>query len=182
MPHRFPAALFATLAVLAGAPSASAFDLHGASVETASGNDTKMLRLALQRDIRPTWFRSGGRHLGAYWDLSLAGWRGESYRDHPGVRQTLTDVGLTPVFRYRRDDRLGWYGELGIGIHHLSGHYDNGGEQLSTRFQFGDHLGAGYVFDNGLDLGLKFQHFSNGGVKEPNGGVNFVVIKAGFRF
>jgi hypothetical protein len=98
------------------------------------------------------------------------------------VRQNLVDIGLTPVFRYRRDDRRGLYGEVGIGIHHLSGHYDNGGEQLSTRFQFGDHLGAGYVFDNGLDLGLKVQHFSNGGVKEPNSGVNFLVLKAGFRF
>lgn len=177
-----PALIAFAAAALCGSAPTHAIELHGGSFEAGSGNDTRMFRVGLQRDFRRTWFQSGGHHLGAYWDLTVAAWRGDAHHARPGEKQNLFDLGLTPVFRYRRNDRLGWYGEAGIGIHHLSQYYDNNGDQLSTRFQFGDHLGLGYVFANGLDLGLKFQHFSNGGVKEPNGGVNFVIVKAGFRF
>lgn len=164
------------------ATPARAIDVDGASVEAAKGRASKMLRLGLQRDIQRTWLRSGRHHLGAYWDLTAAHWRGDAYRDQQGVRQELWDIGLTPVLRYRRNDKLGWYGEAGIGLHYLSDIYDNGGDSLSTRFQFGDHLGIGYVFRNGLDLTVKFQHFSNGGMKDPNIGANFVILKAGLRF
>lgn len=159
-----------------------ALDLHGASVEAAKGRDAKMLRLGVQKNIARTWFRSERYHLGAFWDLTLAAWRGEAYGDRAGVRQDLWDLGLTPTFRYQRHDRRGLYGEAAIGIHYLTGNWSNGGKSLSTRFQFGDHLGAGYVFDSGLDLAVKFQHHSNGGIKRPNHGANFVVVKAGFPF
>lgn len=175
--------LAAALALaLTTATPARAIDVDGASAEAAKGSASKMLRLGLQRDIQRSWLRSDRHHLGAYWDLTVARWRGDAYRDQQGVRQELWDIGLTPVLRYRRNDKLGWYGEAGIGLHYLSDIYDNGGDSLSTRFQFGDHLGIGYVFRNGLDLTVKFQHFSNGGMKDPNVGANFVVVKAGFRF
>jgi hypothetical protein len=53
---------------------------------------------------------------------------------------------------------------------------------LSTHFQFGDHIGLGYVFSDAFELGLRLQHFSNGGYQEPNDGVNFVVLRARYRF
>ena len=40
----------------------------------------------------------------------------------------------------------------------------------------------GYVLANGWDIGAKIQHFSNGGYKKPNSGVNFFVVKAGYHF
>ncbi|MFZ6775118.1 acyloxyacyl hydrolase, partial [Undibacterium sp. SXout7W] len=60
--------------------------------------------------------------------------------------------------------------------------YNNNGRQFSTNFQFGDHIGVGYVLNNGWDLSFKIQHYSNGGVKHPNPGGNFAVIKAGMAF
>ena len=77
----------------------------------------------------------------------------------------------------QHDSLRGWYAEAGIGAHVLSALYDNGGKQLATRFQFGDHVGAGYVFANGAELGLSVQHFSNGGIKKPNDGVNFAILR-----
>lgn len=154
----------------------------GASIEAGAGEKAEMVRLGLQRDIGRTWLRSPTRHLGAYWDLSFARWRGDAYRNVDGARQHFWDIGLTPVFRYRRNDGLGWYAEAGVGVHYLSDLYDNNGSQLSTRFQFGDHAGGGYVFANGWDLGLKVQHFSNGSIKAPNAGVNFIVFRAAYRF
>lgn len=97
-------------------------------------------------------------------------------------REDIVDVGLTPVVRVQRHDMRGFYGELGIGLHWLSGRYVNNGKQLSTHFQFGDHIGLGYVFDGGAELGLSYQHFSNGGFKKPNDGVNFTVVKLAYPF
>ncbi|EEC66864.1 hypothetical protein OsI_33362 [Oryza sativa Indica Group] len=94
----------------------------------------------------------------------------------------LVDLGLTPVLRFQRDDGKGFYGEAGIGVHLFSKLYRNNDKVLSTAFQFGDHVGAGYVFSNGLDLGIRLQHFSNGGIKQPNGGVNFAVARVAYKF
>jgi len=62
----------------------------------------------------------------------------------------------------------------------LSELYDNNDRKLSTAFQFGDHVGIGYVFQNNLDLGLKVQHFSNGSIKQPNQGINFGVVRVSY--
>lgn len=175
-----PVAL-AISALLASAP-ASAMDVDGFSVEAAKWSDARMLRVGLQRDIDHRWFEGPRYHVGAYWDLTLAAWRGDAYHARAGSHQKLWDIGLTPTFRYQRNDKRGLYAEAGIGIHYLSDLWDNNGATLSTRFQFGDHIGAGYVFANGLDLAIKFQHHSNGGLKKPNDGANFLIIKAGFPF
>jgi hypothetical protein len=38
------------------------------------------------------------------------------------------------------------------------------------------------VFDNKWEVSAKIQHFSNGGIKEPNSGVNYGVVKAAYHF
>jgi len=174
-------AVLATFALLASVPVA-AREVHGVSVEAGAWSEAKLLRIGVQRHIERTWFRSERYHLGAYWDLSVGAWRGDAFHDRAGSRQDLWDIGLTPTFRYQRHDRRGLYAEGGIGVHYLSEVWDNSGKSLSTRFQFGDHFGAGYVFDNGLDLGFRFQHHSNGGIKKPNDGANFLILRAAFPF
>ncbi|WP_426103891.1 acyloxyacyl hydrolase [Massilia sp. TSP1-1-2] len=165
-------ALAVPLPALAGAPTPD-----GASLEYGSGSKVALLRAGLQSHWERRWFEHNGRHIGAYWDVQLARWQGRAYQNVKGQNQNITDFGLTPVFRWQADERKGWYLEGGIGVHWLSALVDNDANCLSTRFQFGDHAGAGYVLDNGWDLGLKVQHFSNGGIKKPNSGVNFVVVK-----
>ncbi len=172
--------LAAMLLPFAGQASAAPFD--SASLEIGSGRKVQMARVALQSNWERRWFSSNGSHLGGYWDLSLAQWRGSASGNIPGARQHLLDLGMTPVLRLQSDTLRGWYAEGGIGVHVLSKLYDNNSDYLSTRFQFGDHLGAGYVFDNGWEAGFQLQHFSNGGIKRPNSGVNFLVIKAARSF
>jgi lipid A 3-O-deacylase len=152
------------------------------SLEAGRGAKVAMARLALQSRWEKRWFQRDGKHIGGYWDLSFARWRGNAFRDIPGQHQYLSDIGLTPVLRYQADDGKGWYTEGGIGIHRLSELYDNDNRELATRFQFGDHIGAGYVFRNGWDAGVKLQHFSNGGIKRPNSGINFLVFKVARAF
>jgi len=176
--------MLAAAAVLLAAQSASAFDVDTAYGEYASASKVKMLRLGATRDFKPEWrwFSSNGTHVTGYWDASIGYWEGRQYRNVPGARQHIVDVGFTPVFRFENTSKRGFYLEGGIGAHLMSRTYDNNEDRLSTAFQFGDHIGVGYVFDNRLDIALKFQHFSNGGVKKPNSGVDYAVLKAAYRF
>jgi lipid A 3-O-deacylase len=156
--------------------------VDAASFEAGAGAKVQMVRLGAQSDWNRSWFAANGRHLSGYWDASLAQWRGNAYRNVPGQHQNITVVGLTPVFRYQRDDNKGLYLEGGIGVHLFSQLYNNDDNQLSTAFQFGDHIGLGYVLDNKWEIGAKVQHFSNGGIKRPNSGVNWFVVKASYHF
>jgi len=152
------------------------------SFEFGAGTKTKMVRVGAQWRWDQQWWRSNGSHIGGYWDLNLAHWQGDRFRSVAGSKQNINVIGITPVFRLQNDTLRGFYAEAGIGAHLMSALYDNDGKQLSTRFQFGDHIGIGYVFANNLDLGLRIQHFSNGGIKRPNDGVNFALIRASYSF
>lgn len=165
---------------LAVVPSALAMD--STSFEIGIGEHAQFVRLGLQSDWQSRWFQSNGSYVGAYTDFSLAQWRGMRFQGKNGARQTMTDVGLTPVLRFQSDSRLGLYAEAGIGAHLLSDLYDNNGRRFSTRFQFGDHLGLGYITQKHLVLSLQLQHFSNAGIKHPNPGELFVVLKMAHAF
>jgi lipid A 3-O-deacylase len=165
----------ATLMCLPGV--AAAFELDKMSAEFGGGPKVQMVRVGVQWDWEKRWFQSNGRHLGAFNDLNIAQWRGNAYRNVPGVHQNLTVLGFTPTFRYQRDDKKGWFAEAGIGYHLFSELYNNDDNRLSTAFQFGDHLGAGYAFSNGWEATFKIQHYSNASIKRPNSGANFLVLK-----
>ncbi|MES2070328.1 MAG: acyloxyacyl hydrolase [Pseudomonadota bacterium] len=171
--------------LLAQASSFAADSVFGAdsvSGEFATGNKTKMARAGLQWNWDKQWFKSNGTHLGGYWDATVAQWQGDAYQGVSGSKQNITDLGFTPVFRFEADNKKGFYSEAAIGFHLFSQVYDNNGRKFSTAFQFGDHIGVGYVFDGGWDLGFKVQHFSNGAIKKPNPGVNFAVLKLAHSF
>jgi lipid A 3-O-deacylase len=176
--------LLALAAMLAAAlPSTAAgVSADSVSLEIGSGRKVQMARVAAQSRWDKRWFQSNGTHVGGHWDLSLSQWRGSAYQNVQGQDIHIVDIGLTPVFRLQADDLKGWYAEGAIGVHLLSKLYDNNSDYLSTRFQFGDHIGGGYVFNNGWEAALLIQHFSNGGIKRPNSGVNYLVFKVARAF
>ena len=137
--------------------SQAAHALDGVSIETGAGtdDDVKPLRVGAQWDGRWRWL---------YWDLSFGGWTGGHGR--------VYDLGLTPTARFGSSA----YVEAGVGAHVLSDLDVGTGSEFSTRFQFGDHIGAGLRFGS-YDLGLRFQHLSNGGLRNPNPGINFVILR-----
>jgi hypothetical protein len=172
------------LAVACAAQSALAADswFDSASLEVGGGEHVQMVRGALQSDWNKNWLAMNGRHLSGYWDFNLAQWRATAHRGVSGDRQNITVIGVTPVFRYERDDKFGWYAEAGIGASLFSELYNNSGNRLSTAYEFADHVGAGYVLSNNWDVSARIQHYSNGGIKHPNTGVNWFVLKAAYRF
>jgi lipid A 3-O-deacylase len=161
---------------------APSYAVDSASLEVGTGNQTTVIRGAVQWQWKNTaWWQSNGTHISGYWDLSFADWREKRYNNVDSTHN-LYDIGFTPVFRFERDDRKGPYAEAGVGLHLASELYNNNDKHFSTAFQFGDHVGAGYVFNNGLDLGIRLQHLSNGGIKHPNGGVNYALVRVGYPF
>lgn len=156
--------------------------MDSVSFEAGSGNKTRLIRVGTQWEWGGKWSVSENVQLSGYWDLNLALWRGKRYQDRPSSKQEIGAIGFVPVFRLAPNDGLGAYVELGTGPHLLSKLYDNNRRQLSTRFQFGSHLGLGYVFSSGLDIAVRYQHYSNASIKKPNDGVNFTVIRIAYPF
>ena len=159
---------------------APVYGIDGMAVEAGRGNGTDMARVAVQWDWGKRWFQGANWHLGGYWDLGLGHWKRDAL---PGQNGHLTEVGLTPVFRFQRNDLTGPYAELAVGIHVLS-RTSIGDKRLSTQFQFGDHLGIGYRFGakGAYDLSYRYQHLSNGDIKKPNDGLDVNQIRLQYRF
>jgi hypothetical protein len=55
---------------------------------------------------------------------------------------------------------------------------------MSTAFQFGSHIGLGYRFGakRSYEIGYRFQHISNAGIKKPNPGINFHQVRVQYHF
>lgn len=128
------------------------------------------------------WRREFGRtELGGVTEAYLSHWSapGESQR------QSFTQVGLLPVIRMRPDGgRSRWFVEGGIGLSYMDNRYRRRHKEFSTRFNFVDVVGIGLSLDadRRREVSLRISHISNGGIKEPNPGENFVQLRYGFLF
>ena len=161
--------------------SAPAWALDGIALEIGGGEGVDRIRAAVQWDWNRQWLRGSNLHLGGYWDLSVGYWHRSDVA--PGQNDEIVDIGLTPVFRIQANTLTGLFLEAGIGFHLLS-RTSIGDKRMSTKFQFGDHLGVGYRFGakGAFELGYRFQHHSNAGIKRPNPGINFHQVRAGYHF
>lgn len=154
--------------------------IDGISLVLGSGDDVEMTRIGLQWNWRKTWLSISDWRLGGYWDVSLGHWRAHN---PGGDSQSINDLGVTPVFRLQRNSATGFapYVEGAIGFHWLSHTYAG---RLGSHFEFGDHIGVGASFGakQKYDFAYLFMHLSNGGIKEPNHGVNVNQIRFACQF
>lgn len=161
--------------LLALALPAQAQIIDGFAFEAGASSSTDMFSVAVQKQWSKRWLQGDAWHLGGYWEFSLAQWNREAL---PGERDQLVEIGITPVFRIQRNSLRGLYVEGGIGAHLLSS-TELGNKRFGSSFQFGDHLGLGYRFgaNKALDIGYRYQHLSNVGIKDPNQGIDFHQIR-----
>jgi lipid A 3-O-deacylase len=118
-----------------------------------------------------------------YTEATIGRWQ----TDNVGSTGTrwFTQFGATPVLRLypaKLDGR--WFSEIGIGANYITPVYHAGSKNFSTEFNFGDHIAIGRILDNERlsSVALRFQHFSNGGIDEPNPGENFTQLRYSVRF
>ena len=175
--------LFACLVVLM--PQARAIDGMSVELGTSDSSHTSvdMARVGVQWNWPWRWALGSNWHVGGYWDLSLGYWDNDSRNR---IHKSITEVGFTPVFRLQQTNpgALAPYLEAAIGFHLLSHSAISPDRRLSTKFQFGDHLGVGLRFGprHAFDLGYRYQHLSNAGIEEPNQGINFHQLRLQYHF
>ncbi len=163
--------------------SAQASAVDGMSLEFGNGNATDMARLGVNWDWQKQWFTGGDWLLTGFWEATLGGWHGHSAK---GNNQNITDLGISPVFRFQQKNpgACAPYLEAAIGFHLISPTFINADRKFGSSFEFGDHAGAGIRFGDHqrFDLGYRFQHLSNGSIKKPNQGINFNQIRLAYHF
>ncbi len=156
--------------------------IDGVSFDVGEGHDSTIYKLSAQKWMNLDYAFLTNHNLHPYWEFSVAHLDDRRYQNRSGQSQSITNVGITPVLRWQPDMQRGFGIEIGVGANYFSEVYDNAGERMGTRFQFGDHIGVDYKFNKSLEVSVKFQHFSNAGIKQPNPAVNFGMIKLGYFF
>jgi len=173
------------VAALVASPAVHAID--GVSIvyghSDSSNVNVNMGRVGVQWDWNKKLVELGNWNLGGYWESDAGYWSNSSVaRTHANIM----DIGFTPVFRIQQTTRsfIAPYAEAAVGLHFLSATSLNAQRQFGSSFQFGDHLGAGIRFgDKGqYDVGYRYQHFSNAGIKEPNQGINYNELRLQYHF
>ncbi|MDN7537978.1 acyloxyacyl hydrolase, partial [Burkholderia cenocepacia] len=84
--------------------------------------------------------------------------------------------GVTPMFRFiKSSGQIRPFIEAGGGVRLLTHPTISDNFSLSTAFQFAPTGGVGVQFGQRqqYQVGYRFEHVSNAGIKEPNPGINF---------
>jgi len=132
--------------------------------------------------LLPVWYQAETENwrISGYPELQL--------NQHHRRSEDLVHAGAFATFRVA-PVRAGAYPyvEAGLGVNFFS---DDrlGPKQLSTRFQFGELVGAGVAWggrpasSGENSVGLRFSHYSNGGLKQPNNGLEVIQFIVSHRF
>jgi lipid A 3-O-deacylase len=102
-----------------------------------------------------------------------------------GGHQALTQVVLLPTLRMQLSRGASpWYLEVGVGASWLDRRFVTPDREFSTQWNFYDVLGMGRSFGPAArhELGLRWVHVSNGGIKKPNPGQDFLQLRYVARF
>ncbi|GAB3102242.1 acyloxyacyl hydrolase [Cupriavidus yeoncheonensis] len=151
----------------------------GAAV--GAGNDAAMARLEARWDLKHDLWATSSQSLRLRLGIEASA---GVWNPHGGGGNALGDLGLTPILRLQGAGSSGVFLEAGVGVHALSRTHLSDDKVFSTAFQFGDRVAVGYRFGDALDseLALRLQHYSNAGIKEPNPGINFLLLQYSARF
>jgi hypothetical protein len=176
-------ALRAWTALALALSASSAFAVDSMALEYGTGNKTDVVRVSAQWNWKKPLWTSASTELTGHWNVDLMHWKENKYNNVPGQTENFWSTGITPILRLQAaGSKTGVYGEAGLGVNYFSQLYNNNTSQLSTHYQFGSLLGVGYRFQQNFDLGLRITHYSNGGFKSPNSGVNLALVRAAYRF
>jgi lipid A 3-O-deacylase len=157
---------FALIAFMAFSSPAMAgepqwFAAFGRGAESA---DTDILRVGYRHPLNDErwWAPSRAQFGGSLWRV-------------PDIRGTTRrfDLNVTAIWQKERP----WgYLEAGFGGYLLSKTINTDETRVPSAFEFGSHIGIGFKVGPGA-LGVGLQHLSNAGIKQPNGGINLVLLQ-----
>ncbi|MBK5123005.1 acyloxyacyl hydrolase [Burkholderia sp. R-69980] len=172
----------ASAAVLLAASGLALADQFGVQVAAGVANhDLKKLDLGLVWDPDLTWWQIGDWHFSLIGEAHVAWW----HTSEGNVHENIGEIGVTPIIRFiKASGAIRPFIEAGAGIRLLSSPTISSDYTVSTAFQFASMAGIGVQFGNRQQYlaGYRFQHISNGGIKEPNPGINFSQLYLQYNF
>lgn len=171
-------AILAAAITLAVAPAAGAQELYESSsigLRLGVGEHYQRAEVAWESPSVWTYRFDGGSRLDVVGELGAAYWRADGSREPSSVWQ----LSATPFLRWTWSDR--YYVEAGVGATVFS-HASFADKNLSTAFQFGDHIGVGMFVTPASRLSLRFSHYSNAGIKRPNPGLNVLQLNYSLQY
>jgi len=149
-------------------------------VQAGRSSGADALTAGLLWSLRPPQALASGGWWSAQLEASLGRWASR-HADERG-RTVSTQVGLAPSLRYRFASLPSLFVEAGFGVNAIAPVFGTGAGRFSTVFNFGEQLGIGLrTADGALEWSLRYQHFSNGGIKKPNPGEDFVQLRLSLR-
>src|SRR5687768_11134614 len=158
------------MGLAASASAAAQPELSVVFGRATGSKDVDIVRLAYRRALEPDarWWWPTHLQLGAsaWWVPDISG---TTHR---------YDANATAIWRAQR----AWgYFEGGFGPYFLSSTISNRTTSLPSELQFGSHVGAGLRLGARTSIGVALQHLSNAGLKQPNGGIDFLQLTLGLR-
>jgi lipid A 3-O-deacylase len=157
-------------------------DQFGLQVTGGVGDHhVKKFDLAVAWNPGLTWWRIGDWHFSLIGEAHAAWW----HTNEGNVHNDIGEIGVTPVIRFIKiSGVVRPFIEVGAGIRLLSSPRISSDFPLGTAFQFADMAGVGVQFGNRQRYlaGYRFQHISNGGINEPNPGINFSQLYLQYNF
>jgi hypothetical protein len=132
----------------------------------AASQETDIVRLAYRHPLpeREAWWMPTHAQFGA------SVWR------VPDIRGSTRrfDLNATAIWRNQRP----WgYLEAGFGGYLLTKTINNQDTRMPSAFEFGSHLGFGLALTKTQSVGIALQHLSNAGIKQPNGGIDLLLVQ-----
>jgi lipid A 3-O-deacylase len=137
-------------------------------------SDVRSYAIGAQRPL-PWRGRLMGATFRTYTEVTLSRW----VANEPGAGRAhdFTQFGAAPVLRIQPVPSFpGLFLDLGVGAYLVTPIYQHQGKRFGSAFNFGDQIGLGLRMGrrHGHELSLRVQHFSNGGIRQPNPGENFL--------
>ena len=173
---------FSTLAVL-GSLLLSQPTLHAQPLPSSSDSSQRwsvhvgygfdLERIGIHWESPQVWTSSlMGKSVELSNEFGVAQW---SYigPKNDGQTRSLLQLSAIPIFRWWVDTNV--FLEGGIGATLISKN-ELGPRNLSTGFQFGDHIGLGYRLSPSSLVGWRYSHYSNASIKTPNQGLDIFQI------
>ena len=160
---RLIAAMVLALPVSAFAAEPQWIAAFGRGTDSA---DTDIARLAYRHPLpeKDAWWMPTHVQVGA------SVWR---VPDLAGTTRRL-DLNATAIWR---NERPWGYLEAGFGGYLLTKTVNNQDTRMPSAFEFGSHLGVGFRLAKDHTIGLGLQHLSNAGIKQPNGGIDLLLVQ-----
>jgi hypothetical protein len=131
--------------------------------------ETDIVRLGYRMPLRESeawWMPTHVQLGGSIWQV-------------PDIRGTTRRFDLNATSIWRNEKPWGYW-EAGFGGYLLSKTINNEDTRMPSAFEFGSHLGVGLRLAKHHTVGVGFQHLSNAGIKQPNGGIDLLFVQYTF--